>query len=139
MVTPQEKAQSVSWFIETKSDVLTQRRCRLSMETIHHQSLQFVDSKGNLWTRVRVECSEKWGTKNIGGKHRECKTIVQSFSYEAYPYCYQRIETTTYNSAQGSAKKVIMICIFVAFALSNFFRSFRCKPYDVKYRCTPSA
>ena len=27
MVTPQEKAQCVSWFIETKSDVQTQRRC----------------------------------------------------------------------------------------------------------------
>ena len=26
MVTPQEKAQCVSWFIETKSDVQTQRR-----------------------------------------------------------------------------------------------------------------
>ena len=28
MVTPQEKAQCVSWFIETKSDVQTQRRYR---------------------------------------------------------------------------------------------------------------
>ena len=106
MVTPQEKAQCVSWFIETKSDVQTQRRYRLSVETIHHQSLQFIDSKGNLWTRVRVECSEKWGTKNICGKHRECKTIVQSFSDEAYPYCCQRIGTTTYNSSYDFVKKV---------------------------------
>ena len=111
MVPPQEKAQRVSWFIETKSDVQTQRRYRLNMETIYHQSLQFVDSKGNLWTLVSVECSEKWGTKNICGKHRECKTIVQSFSYEAYPYCCQRIGTTTYNSAQGSAKKVTIACL----------------------------
>ena len=28
MVIPQEKAQCVSWFIETKSDVQTQRRYR---------------------------------------------------------------------------------------------------------------
>ena len=28
MVTPQEKAQCVSWFIETKSNVQTQRRYR---------------------------------------------------------------------------------------------------------------
>ena len=28
MVTPQEKAQCVSWFIETKLDVQTQRRYR---------------------------------------------------------------------------------------------------------------
>ena len=111
MVTPQEKAQCVSWFIETKSNVQTQRRYRLSMETIHHKSLQFVHSKGNLYTRVSVECSEKWGTKNICGKHRECKTIVQSFSYKAYPYCCQRIGTTTYNSAQGSAKKVTIACL----------------------------
>ena len=111
MVTPQEKAQCVSWFIEAKSDVQTQRRYRLSMETIHNQSLQFVDSKGNLWTRVNVECSEKWATKNICGKHRECKTIVQSFSSEAYPYCCHRIGTTTYNSAQGSAKKVTIACL----------------------------
>ena len=111
MVTPQEKTQCVSWFIETKSDVQTQRRYRLSMKTIHNQSLQFLDSKGNLWRRVNAECSEKRGTKNICGKHRECKTIVQSFSFEAYPYCCQRIGTTTYNSAQGSAKKVTIACL----------------------------
>ena len=28
MITPQEKAQCVSWFIETKSDVQTQQRYR---------------------------------------------------------------------------------------------------------------
>ena len=32
MVFPQEKAQSVSWFIETKSDVQTQRRYRAKNE-----------------------------------------------------------------------------------------------------------
>ena len=32
MVTPQEKAQCVSWFIETKSDVQTQRRYRTKYE-----------------------------------------------------------------------------------------------------------
>ena len=83
----------------------------LRMETIYRQSLQFLDSKGNLWTRVSVGCSEKWGTKNICGKHRDCKTIVQSFSYKAYPYCSQRIGTTTYNSAQGSAQKVTIACL----------------------------
>ena len=41
--------------------------------------------------------------------------------------------------ARGNFILFIIISIFVAFALSNFFRSFRCKPYDVKYRCTPSA
>ena len=32
MVTPQEKAQCVSWFIETKSDVPTLRRYRTKYE-----------------------------------------------------------------------------------------------------------
>ena len=61
--------------------------------------------------RVSVECSEKWATKIICGKHRGYKTIVQSFSYEAYPYCCQRIGNTTYNSARGSAKKVTIACL----------------------------
>ena len=41
MTTPQEKAQCVSWFMETKSDVQTQRNYR-SMEETHHHVLQFV-------------------------------------------------------------------------------------------------
>ena len=32
MTTPQDKAQSVSWFIETKSDVQTQRNYRSKYE-----------------------------------------------------------------------------------------------------------
>ena len=34
MITPQEKAQCVSWFIETKSDVQTQRNYRSMEETL---------------------------------------------------------------------------------------------------------
>ena len=34
MTTPQEKAQCVSWFIETKSDVQTQRNYRSMEETL---------------------------------------------------------------------------------------------------------
>ena len=34
MSTPQEKAQCVSWFIETKSDVQTQRNYRSMEETL---------------------------------------------------------------------------------------------------------
>ena len=36
MTTAQEKAQCVSWFIETKSDVQTQRNYRSMEETHHH-------------------------------------------------------------------------------------------------------
>ena len=51
MVARQEKAQCVSWFIETKSYIQFQRRYRtsLSVEKIHHHALQFVDGARNLW------------------------------------------------------------------------------------------
>ena len=49
MVTSQEKAQCVSWFIETKSDVQTQRRYRTENGKIQRHVLQFVDGKKNLW------------------------------------------------------------------------------------------
>ena len=50
MATPQEKTQCVSWFIETKSDVPTQRKYKTygSMEEIHHHILQFIDGTRNL-------------------------------------------------------------------------------------------
>ena len=50
MATPQEKAQCVSWFIETKN-----RICRLgetselNMEEIHRRVHQFVHGTRNLW------------------------------------------------------------------------------------------
>ena len=47
MITAQEKAQCVSWFIETKSNFQTQRNYR-SMEETHHQVLQFVYGRRNL-------------------------------------------------------------------------------------------
>ena len=47
MTTSQEKAQCVSWFIETKSDV--QDQAKVSMEEIHYHVLQFVYGTRNLW------------------------------------------------------------------------------------------
>ena len=39
--------------------------------------IQFVDGTRNLWGQGQcVGCSEKWVTKNICGKHCECKTIA---------------------------------------------------------------
>ena len=40
MATSQEKVQCVSWFIETKSDLQTQRNFRTSMEEIHRPSIR---------------------------------------------------------------------------------------------------
>ena len=64
MTTPQEKAQCVSWFIETKSDVQTQRNYR-SMEETHYHVLQFVYGTRNLWRQGSVRYEEEWATKNI--------------------------------------------------------------------------
>ena len=48
--TPQEKVQCVSWFIETKSDVQTQRNYKI-MEETHYHVLQFVYGTRNLWRK----------------------------------------------------------------------------------------
>ena len=58
MTIVQEKAQRVSWFIETKSDVQTQRNYR-SMEETHHHVLQFVYGTRNL--RRQGQCSIQGG------------------------------------------------------------------------------
>ena len=78
MVARQEKAQCVSWFIETKSYIQFQRRYRTSVseEKIHHHALQFVDGQEIYGDRVSAGCSEKWATKTICEKHGECKTSV---------------------------------------------------------------
>ena len=49
MTNSQEKAQCVSWFIETKSDVQTSKTIEVSMEETHHHILQFVYGTRNLW------------------------------------------------------------------------------------------
>ena len=50
MATPQEKTQCVSWFIETKSDVQTQRKYRTkygrdppSCPSIYRWHMKFID------------------------------------------------------------------------------------------------
>ena len=58
MTTAQKKAQCVSCFIETKSDVHTQRNYR-SMEETHHHVLQFVYGTRNLWRQG--QCSMQGG------------------------------------------------------------------------------
>ena len=57
--TPQEKAQCVSWFIETKSDVQTQRKYRTKYErdppsgpSIHRWHKKFIET-GSVLDTVR--------------------------------------------------------------------------------------
>ena len=59
---PQEKAQCVSWFIETKSDVQTQRNYK-SMEETHHNVLQFVYGTKNLWRQGQCLMQEGVGNQ----------------------------------------------------------------------------
>ena len=59
MATPQEKAQCVSWFIETKSDVQIQRKYRTKYErdlpsspSIHRWHKKFIET-GSMLDTVR--------------------------------------------------------------------------------------
>ena len=59
MATPQEKAQCVSRFIETKSN---QRNLRTKyIEEIHRHVHQFVDGTKNLWRQEHIYSSIKEG------------------------------------------------------------------------------
>ena len=52
MSTPQEKAQCVSWFIETKSDTKHSETLDESMEESHLRDLPFEHGKKSLWSLV---------------------------------------------------------------------------------------
>ena len=65
MVTPEEKAQSVSWLIETKSDVQTQGRYRTkygkdppSCSSIHRWHKKFMET-GSVLDAVRSSSSSE--------------------------------------------------------------------------------
>ena len=49
MVTPQEKAQCVSWFIETNWTLRLSKGTGLRMEKIYNHVLQFINGTRNLW------------------------------------------------------------------------------------------
>ena len=107
MVTPQEKAQCVSWFIETKSDVQTQRRYRTkngkdppSCSSIRRWHKKFMVT-GSVLDAVRSG-RPRTSAENI-------ERVRQAFSHKVHPYCCQRIGITTYNSAQGSTQKVTIV------------------------------
>ena len=59
MTTAQEKAQCVSWFIETKSDVQTQRNYKSKYGRDPPHVLQFVYGTRNLWRQG--QCSMQGG------------------------------------------------------------------------------
>ena len=69
MTTPQEKAQCVSWFIETKSDVQTQRnyRSKYGRDPPSHPSIR-------LWHKKFMETGTVFNTRR-SGRPRTFKNI----------------------------------------------------------------
>ena len=83
MATPREKAQCVSWFIETKSDLRRlSETLELSMKEIHHYVHQFVHDTRNLW-RQR-QCSIKG---RVDQEHLRKTSIVQEIEYRLDVLC----------------------------------------------------
>ena len=101
MTSPQEKAQCVSWFIETKSDVQTQKTTEVSMEETHHHVLQFVYGTRNLWRQGQCSIQGGVGDQEYLKKTSSVKASLSTFSYEVHPHCCQTIGTITFNSTQG--------------------------------------
>ena len=66
MTTPQEKVQCVSWFIETKSDVQTQRnyRSKYGRDSPSRLSIRLM-AQEIYGDRDSVRYKEEWATKNI--------------------------------------------------------------------------
>ena len=66
MTTPQEKAQCVSWFIETKSDVQTQRnyRSKHGRDPPSRPSIRLWHKKF-METGTVFDTRSEWATKNI--------------------------------------------------------------------------
>ena len=99
MTTPQEKVQCVSWFIETKSDVQTQRnnRSKYGRDPPSRPSIR-------LWHKKFIKTGTVFDTRRSGRprtSEENCKASLSTFSYKVHPYCCQTIGTTTFNSAQG--------------------------------------
>ena len=65
ITTPQEKAQCVSWFIETKSDVQIQRNYRSKYGRDPPSSFNLFMAQEIYGDRDSVRYKEEWATKNI--------------------------------------------------------------------------
>ena len=108
LTTAQEKAQCVSWFIETKSDVQTQRnyRSKYGRDPPSRPSIR-------LWHKKFMETGTVFDARRSGRqrKYRACKASFSAFSYEVHPYCCQAIGSTTCNSAQSPTQKFMIVCL----------------------------
>ena len=94
MTTAQKKAQCVSCFIETKSDVHTQRnyRSKYGRDPPSRPSIR-------LWHKKFMETGTVFDAS------------LSTFSYEVHPHCCQTIGSTTCNSAQSPTQKFKIVCL----------------------------
>ena len=113
MTTPLEKAQCVSWFIETKSDVQTQRNYR-SKYGRDPPSLPSI----RLWHNSFMETGTVFDTRRSGRprtSEKNIERIRQAFQRSPvksiHPYCCQTIGTTTFNSAQSPTQEFKIVCL----------------------------
>lgn len=69
MAPPKEKAQCVSWFIETKLDVQTQRKYKVRKRST-------TTSTNRAWPRKFMETSQCWIKKEVGDQEHLRKTSI---------------------------------------------------------------
>ena len=111
-ITAQEKAQCVSWFIETKSDVQTQQnyRSKYGRDPPSRTSIR-------LWHKKFMETGTVFDARRSGRprtseENIECvRQAFQRSPYEVHPYCCQAIGSTTCNSAQSPTQKFKIVCL----------------------------
>ena len=112
MTTAQEKAQCVSWFIETKSDVQTQRNCRSkygrdppSRPSICLRHKKFMET-GTVFDARRS------GQPRTSEEHIErVRQAFQRFPMKSIRTAARRLDLpTTCNSAQSPTQKFKIVC-----------------------------
>ena len=92
MITPQEKAQCVCWFIETKSDVQTQRNYRSKYERDPPSR-----SSIRLWHKKFMETGTVFNTRRSGRprtSEENIERVRQAFQrspMKSHPYGCQTI------------------------------------------------
>jgi len=109
MATPQEKAQCVSWFIETKSDVQTQRNYRIkygrdppsrpSIRALHKKFMEtgtVLDKERSGRPRTSEENIDRVSQAFTRSPRKSIRTAA-------------RVATTAFNSAQGPPQELTVV------------------------------
>ena len=110
MATPEEKAQCVSWFIETKSDVQTQRNYRTkygkdppSRPSIREWHKKFMETGSVL---------DKGRSGRPRTSDEDIDRVRQAFARSpttSIRICCPTLGITTFNSAQGPTQELTVV------------------------------